>query len=140
MPILLNSMTLTSFVFTELANTIKYGGGVLYKLVFTEWRHCISQNDVWGRGCYVTLFSPSDVTAFHRIRYCMSQNEVWGRGCYVTLFSPSDVTAFHRIRCCFQIDSTIVSGCDDSTYISLDEYAWKKLRCANIAWILSQIT
>ena len=36
--ILWNSMTLTSFVFTELADTIKYGGGVLYNLVFTEWR------------------------------------------------------------------------------------------------------
>ena len=57
-----NSMTSTSFVFTELANTMKYGegflynlvftafhrmkygGGVLYNLVFTEWRHCVSQN------------------------------------------------------------------------------------------------
>ena len=37
-------------------------------LVFTEWRHCVSQNEVWGRGCHITLFSPSDVTAFHRIR------------------------------------------------------------------------
>ena len=34
--ILWNSMTLTSFIFTELANTMKYGGGVLYNLVFTE--------------------------------------------------------------------------------------------------------
>ena len=23
---------------------MKYGGGVLYNLVFTEWRHCVSQN------------------------------------------------------------------------------------------------
>ena len=45
-----NSMTLTSFVFTELANTMKYGGGVLYNLVFTKWRHCVSQNEIWGRG------------------------------------------------------------------------------------------
>ena len=66
--IMWNSMTLTSFVFTELANTMKYGEGVLYNLVFTEWRHCVSQNEVWGRGCYITLFSPSDVNAFHRIR------------------------------------------------------------------------
>ena len=29
-------MTLTSFVFTELDNTVKYGGGVLYNLIFTE--------------------------------------------------------------------------------------------------------
>ena len=29
-------MTLTSFVFTELANTMKYGGGILYNLIFTE--------------------------------------------------------------------------------------------------------
>ena len=42
--ILWNLMTLTSFVFTELANTIKYGGGFLYNLIFTEWRHCVSQN------------------------------------------------------------------------------------------------
>ena len=41
--ILWNSMTLTSFVFTKLANTMKYGGGFLYNLVFTEWRHCFSQ-------------------------------------------------------------------------------------------------
>ena len=44
-----------------------------------------------GEGSYITLFSPSDVTAFHRMKY--------GRvGCYITLFSPSDVTAFHRIN------------------------------------------
>ena len=43
-----------------------------------------------GRGCYITLFSPSDVTAFNRMKF-------GGRGCYITLFSPSDVTAFHRI-------------------------------------------
>ena len=42
--ILWNSMTSTSFVFTELTNTMKYGGG-----------------------SYITLFWPSDVTAFHRI-------------------------------------------------------------------------
>ena len=66
--ILWNLMTLTSFVFTELANTMKYGGGgVLHNLLFTEWRHCASQNEVWERGCYRTLSSPSDVTAFHRI-------------------------------------------------------------------------
>ena len=39
-------MTLTSFVFTELANTMKY-----------------------GEGSCITLFSPSDVTEFHRIKY-----------------------------------------------------------------------
>ena len=60
-------MTSSSFVFTELANTMKYRGGFLYNFVFTECRHCVSQNEVWGRGCYITLFSPSDVTAFHRI-------------------------------------------------------------------------
>ena len=60
-------MTMTSFVFTKLANTMKYGGGVLYNLVFTEWRHWVTQNGVWGRGSYITLFSHSDVTAFHRI-------------------------------------------------------------------------
>ena len=40
----------TSFVFTELANRMKYGGGFLYNLVFTEWRLCASQNEVWERG------------------------------------------------------------------------------------------
>ena len=55
-------MTSTSFVFTELANTIKCGGGL------------------------------SDVTAFHRMKY-------GGGGCYITLFSPSDLIAFHRIIC-----------------------------------------
>ena len=39
-------MTSTSFVFTELANTMKYGGGFLDNLVFTEGRHCVSQNEV----------------------------------------------------------------------------------------------
>ena len=43
-----------------------------------------------GEGSYITLFSPSDVTAFHRMKY-------GGGGYYITLFSPSDVTAFHRI-------------------------------------------
>ena len=28
------------------ANTMKYGGGLLYNLVFTEWRYCVSQNEV----------------------------------------------------------------------------------------------
>ena len=60
-------MTTTSFVFTELANTMKY-----------------------GEGYHITLFLPSDVTAFHRMKY-------GGGGCYITLFSPSDITAFHRI-------------------------------------------
>ena len=41
--LLWNSIS-TSFVFTELANTRKYEGGFLYNLVFTEWRHCVSQN------------------------------------------------------------------------------------------------
>ena len=42
--ILWNSMTSTSFVFIELANTMKYVGGLLYNLDFTDWRHCVSQN------------------------------------------------------------------------------------------------
>ena len=42
--ILWNSMTSTFFVFTERPNTMEYGGGFLYNLVFTEWRHCVSQN------------------------------------------------------------------------------------------------
>ena len=41
--ILWNSITSTSFVFTELTNTMKYSTGFLYNLVFTEWRHCVSQ-------------------------------------------------------------------------------------------------
>ena len=55
----------TSLRFTEWS----MGEGVLYNLVFTEWRHCVSQNEVWGRGCYITLFSPSDVTAFYIMKY-----------------------------------------------------------------------
>ena len=43
-----------------------------------------------GEGYYITLFSPSDVTAFYRMKY-------GGGGSYINLFSPSDVTAFHRI-------------------------------------------
>ena len=43
-----------------------------------------------GEGSYITLFSLSDVTAFHRMKN-------GGGGCYITLFSPSDVTAFHRL-------------------------------------------
>ena len=111
--ILWNSMTSTSFVFTEVAHTIRYGGGFLYNLVFTEWVHCVSQNEVWGTGCYITLFSPSDVTAFHRMRYgeggviypCFHRVTSlrftkWsmGEGCYITLFSKSYVTAFHRMK------------------------------------------
>ena len=76
MVILWNSMTSTSFVFTELANTMKYGEGLLYNLVFTKWRHCVSQNKVWGRGCYITLFSPSGVTAFHRIETLNSKQYI----------------------------------------------------------------
>ena len=44
MIILWNSMTLTSFIFTEVANTMKFAGGFLYNPVFTKWRHCVSQN------------------------------------------------------------------------------------------------
>ena len=39
--ILWNWMTLTSFVFIELANTMKYGWGILYNLVFIT---CVSHN------------------------------------------------------------------------------------------------
>ena len=39
-------MTSTSFVFTELANTVKY-----------------------VEDSYITLFSPSNVTSFHRMEY-----------------------------------------------------------------------
>ena len=43
-----------------------------------------------GEGCYITLFSPSDVTAFHRLKY-------GGRVLY-NLISPCDVTVFHIIK------------------------------------------
>ena len=65
--ILWNSMTSTSFVFTELANTMKYGGGFLYNLASTEWRHCASQNEIWGRGVLYNL-------VFTEWRHCVSQN------------------------------------------------------------------
>ena len=51
-----------------------------------------------GEGYYITLFSPSDVTAFHRMKY-------GGGGCYITLFPPSDITAFHIIMWSCQSDS-----------------------------------
>ena len=106
---------LYNLVFTEWLRFTEWimGKGMLYNLVFTEWRHCVSENELWGRGCYIALFSPSDVTAFHRMNYgegvlynlvftewrhCVSENELWGRGCYITLFSPSDVTAFQRMN------------------------------------------
>ena len=72
-------MTSTSFVFTELANTMKYGGGFLYNLVFDEWRHCVSQSEVWGRGCYITFF-------FTEWRHCVSQNIELGQSRYIILF------------------------------------------------------
>ena len=43
-----------------------------------------------GEGSYITWFSPSDVTTFHRMKYGEG-------GYYITLFSPSDVTAFNRV-------------------------------------------
>ena len=100
----------TSLRFTEWS----MGEGVLYNRAFTEWRNCVSQNEAWERGCYITVLSPSDVTAFHRMkhggegvlynraftewRHCVSQNEAWERGCYITVLSPSDVTAFHIMK------------------------------------------
>ena len=45
-------MALASFVVTELGNTIKYGGGVLYNFIFTDFP-------------FKTV--SGDVTAFHRI-------------------------------------------------------------------------
>ena len=47
-----NSIALTSNIFTELANTMKYGGRVLYNFLFTELQ-------------FKTVFG--DVFAFHRI-------------------------------------------------------------------------
>ena len=83
-----NSMTSTSFVFTELANTMKYGGGVLYNLVFTAWRHCVSQNEVWGRGCFITLFSPSDVTASLGLNQYLLTSSQFRTPPLVTLYRP----------------------------------------------------
>ena len=45
------------------------GEGVLYNFFYTEWRHRVLQYEVWERGCYIILFSPTDVTAFHRFRH-----------------------------------------------------------------------
>ena len=53
------------------------GGGGWYNLVFTERRHCVSQNEVWGKGTYITLFSPSDVTAFYRIYTDLNSRSTW---------------------------------------------------------------
>ena len=59
-------MTSTSFVFTELANTMKYGGGFLY-LVFTEWRHCVSQNEIAYGGGGVILVPVAKTGFSHRL-------------------------------------------------------------------------
>ena len=94
---------------------------LLWRILFceTQWPRPPLFSPSWliqwsmGEGSYITLFSPSDVTAFHRMKYgggflynlvftewrhCVSQNEAWGMGCYITLFSPSDVTAFDRMK------------------------------------------
>ena len=108
-------MTSTSFVFTELANTMKYGGGFLYNLVFTEWRHCVSQNEIWGRECYITLFSPSDVTAFHRIDVLeiFAWSHPWGW--FLESLYHSSVFVFYKIRYwtesyCWQTAEIFISG------------------------------
>ena len=62
--------------FIELANTMKYGGGVLYNLVFTEWRHCVSQNEVWGEG---VLYNP----VFTEWRHLKEEGK-WTRGAALT--------------------------------------------------------
>ena len=53
-----------------------------------------------GEGSYIILFSPSDVTAFHRMKY-------GGGVLHNLVFSPSDVIAFYRI----QVTSTLTK-CD----------------------------
>ena len=50
----------TSNVFTELANTMKYGGGVLHNIIFTEYPFRRVPGDV------------TMVTAFHRIELVVS--------------------------------------------------------------------
>ena len=45
-PILWNSIALISIIVTELANTMKYGRGVLYKFVFTEFPFKTVSSDV----------------------------------------------------------------------------------------------
>ena len=99
--ILWNSRTLTSFVFTELASTMKYGEGVLYNLVFTEWHHWVSHNEVKGRGSYITLFSPSDVTwSVSNVRQTTSlQNRV------TLLFAESFITFSLQLK--LEISDTI---------------------------------
>ena len=66
--ILWNSMTSTSFVFTELANTMKYGGGFLYKLVFTEWRHSVKKKLYNTPSPILHSVKRSDVTRFGQLR------------------------------------------------------------------------
>ena len=75
--ILWNSMTSTSFVLTELANTMNYWGMFWYNLVFTEWRNCVSQNEVWGRGCYITLFSQNYVTKLEQLNHFADNLRSW---------------------------------------------------------------
>ena len=72
--ILWNPMTLTAFVFTELANTMKYGGGLLYNLVFTEWRHCVLQN------CHISrrLLSPNFLFGRYGRSHHLCYQTKWG--------------------------------------------------------------
>ena len=77
-----------------------FRGGFLYNLVFTEWLHCVSQNEARGRGYYIALFSPSDVTAFHRILWnAVTSSETLLNGYSVKKMSyntPSPILYFIR--------------------------------------------
>ena len=70
---------------------------ISHRLFETRWPRPPLFSPSWliqwsmGEGSYITLFSPSDVTAFHRMKY-------GGGGSHITLFSPSDDTAFHRMK------------------------------------------
>ena len=70
---LCNLMTLTSFVFTELANAMKYGGrGIIYIILYYIILYYIILYYIilyYIVYIYIILFSPSDVTTFHRMKY-----------------------------------------------------------------------
>ena len=67
-------MTSTSFVYTELANTMKYGEGS-YKTLFSPSEITAFHRMKYVGGDVIALFSPNDVTAFHRILIILLVNE-----------------------------------------------------------------
>ena len=78
-----------------------------------------------GEGSYITLFSPSDVTAFHRIW------TEWGeRVLCVISFVPNVVILVNQSielgRCLFFINSTIFHSFEAGNCVSNSSFKWMK--------------